>query len=50
MSDPEVTREKPAVLDATLDVAIDRGAPGTPDDDSDAQLAAIDFHHQQTRI
>ena len=24
--------------------------PGTSDDDSDAQLAAIDFHNQQTRI
>lgn len=27
-----------------------RDAPGTSDDDSDAQLAAIDFHNQQTRI
>lgn len=42
--------DRTLVLDATFDITIDRGAPGTSDDDSDAQLAAIDFHHQQTRI
>lgn len=41
-----------AVFVADVDVIVVRptSAPGTPDDDSDAQLAAIDFHHQQTRI
>lgn len=39
-----------AVLDNTLDIVVQRASNTDPLDDSGAQLAAIDFHHQQTAI
>jgi hypothetical protein len=39
-----------AVIDDTFDIVVQRAHPPDPLDDSGAQLAAIDFHHQQTAI